>query len=587
MTFQTYRQLLIDYLKPQWLHLIGLTIALFSHIALQIINPQILGEFIDLSVRAAPIPQLYQAAGQFMIIALFSQAAAILTSYLGETLAWQTTNALRLDLVAHCLKLDLTFHQTHPPGELLERVDGDVTLLARFFSQLIIQILGSALLLVGILVTLLWKNPFAGLCLTGFATGALGLLFWLQPQAIKPWGEFRQVRGEFYGMIGEHISCREDLRANGAIGYVMHQFYQVLRRWLPLYQKARFASTVLWFSSVGIFTAGNAIALVIAAYLWHQQAISIGAAYLIFHYTNLLAQPIEQIREELEQLQQVGAAIERIHKLRQQRSWALDQSEVTLSRHAKAITWHQVCFRYNRACPDLDHVDRDQPEWTLQDISFHLPARHTLGLIGHTGCGKSTIARLLLRLYDHQAGEIRFDNYKIEQIAVAQLRQHIGFVTQDVQIFQATVRDNLTFFDPMIADQQILSVLADLGLMPWLERLPEGLNSWLSPSALSAGQAQTLALARVFLKNPGLIILDEASARLDPKMERLMAATIDRLLHDRTAIIIAHRLDTIQRVDQILMLEQGRILEYGERRQLANNPHSHFAQLLQSATIED
>jgi ABC-type multidrug transport system fused ATPase/permease subunit len=599
--FQQYRSLLADYLKPQRGRVIRLAIALLSSIALQIINPQILGYFIDTAVKGGSQQALLMSAVIFTAIALLTQVFSIAATYLGETVAWNATNALRVDLAAHCLQLDLSFHKAHTPGELLERVDGDVNALSRFFSQLVIHVLGNSILLVGILVVLWFENQLAGLILTLFALIALALLLGLRSIAIAPWAEYRQISAEFYGSLGEQIAGREDIRANGAVNYVMHRFHALLQRWLPVYQKARFASTVLWFSSVGLFTIGNAIALALSAYLWNQKAITIGAAYLIFHYTNLLSQPIERIREELEQLQQVEASIYRIRALLNVKSTLIHQGHLSLPAGALSVSFQHVWFSYEGIKKggngsvaaaerenflDLQSLHPFHHTATLQNISFHLPAGQILGLLGRTGSGKSTIARLLLRLYDIQSGEICLGDCAIAHTRLSELRQRVGLVTQDVQLFQASVRDNLTFFDPRVPDVVILETLVDLGLEQWLKSLPDGLNTQLGAdsSGLSAGQAQLLTLVRVFLKNPGLVILDEASSRLDPQTETLLERAINKLMTNRTGIIIAHRLQTLKRVDQILILEQGKIVEYGDHHQLTNRPDSYFAQLLSKET---
>jgi ABC-type multidrug transport system fused ATPase/permease subunit len=211
-----------------------------------------------------------------------------------------------------------------------------------------------------------------------------------------------------------------------------------------------------------------------------------------------------------------------------------------------------------------------------------------LGILGRTGSGKTTIARLLLRFYDPQSGVIRLGETALQQIASTELPQRIGFVTQDVQLFQATVRANLTFFNPQISDAQILQTLDTLGLTTWLQALPQGLDTPLGSDSdrLSTGQAQLLAFARVFLKNPGLVILDEATSRLDPTTETVMERAIDKLLEERTGIIIAHRLQTLSRADQILVLENGQMVEYGDRQTLTHNPNSHYAQLLKVGATE-
>jgi ATP-binding cassette subfamily B protein len=158
----------------------------------------------------------------------------------------------------------------------------------------------------------------------------------------------------------------------------------------------------------------------------------------------------------------------------------------------------------------------------------------------------------------------------------------VGLVTQDIQLFHAPVRDNLTFFDQTVADDRILAVLRDLGLWEWYRSLPHGLDTRLAAggAGLSAGQAQLLAFARVFLKDPAVVVLDEASSRLDPATEQRLERAVDRLVRGRTVIIIAHRLSTVQRADHILILENGRILEHGPREALARDPQSHFAELL-------
>jgi ABC-type multidrug transport system fused ATPase/permease subunit len=557
-----YRQLLATYLQPQRRQMIWLSVTLLGSIALQVINPQIIGYFIDTATSGGTQQQLVGAATAFIAIALLTQVLSMMATYLGETVAWSATNALRLDLARHCLQLDLAFHKAHTPGELLERIDGDVNALSRFFSQLVIHILGNILLLGGILVILWFENLLAGVSLTLFALSALSVLLSLHRFAILPWARYRQMSAELFGFLGEVIAGREDLRANGAVGYVMDRFYRILRRWLPLYQKARFTSTVLWASSVGLFTVGNAIALAVCAHLWNQGRISIGTAYLIFHYTNLLNEPIERIREELEALQQAAASIHRIQALLQTPTPSPTLGARSLLPGALEVSVDHVWFRY--------HSEQNSSLWTLQDLSFHLPAGQILGLMGHTGSGKSTIAALLLQLYRHQRGDIRLGNLAVSDLSLAELRQRVGLVTQDVQLFQASIRDNLTFFNPQIPDADIMAALEHLRLIDWLRSLPAGLDTLLGASGegLSAGQAQLLAFARIFLKNPGLVILDEASSRLDPETEQWTEQATERLLQDRTGIIIAHRLPSLQRANQVLILQEGRMLAYGDRQSL-------------------
>ena len=223
----------------------------------------------------------------------------------------------------------------------------------------------------------------------------------------------------------------------------------------------------------------------------------------------------------------------------------------------------------------------------LHDISLHIVAGRTLGILGRTGSGKTTLTRLLFRLYDVTGGAIRVGGSDIRDLRLDSLRARVGMVTQEVQLFHATVRDNLTFFDTSIPDARILAALKELELLPWYQGLPDGLDTVLAAGGgLSAGEAQVLAFTRVFLHDPGLVILDEASSRLDPATERLIERGVDRLLAERTGIIIAHRLATVLRADDILILEDGRIREYGEREALRADTHSRFAELLRTGMEE-
>jgi ABC-type multidrug transport system fused ATPase/permease subunit len=201
----------------------------------------------------------------------------------------------------------------------------------------------------------------------------------------------------------------------------------------------------------------------------------------------------------------------------------------------------------------------------LDGLSFRLAPGRVLGLLGRTGSGKSTVARLLFRLYDAQGGGVYLGGVDVRRVDLASLRARVGLVTQDVQLFTASLRDNITLFDPDVPDARVLEALERLGLGPWLSSLPGGLDAPISSGALSAGEAQLVALARVFLKDPGVLVLDEVASRLDPATQALLERALDGLLRGRTAVVIAHRLATLERADDFLLLDDGRIREHWQR----------------------
>lgn len=572
----SYKDLLITYLGPQWRRVLIMSILLLSGIALQLINPQLLRYFIDVATSNGNITVLVLIGALFIGLALINQAITVASTYVSEHVAWTATNRLRTDLVTHCLRLDMTFHKARTSGELIERIDGDVNTLSNFFSRSIVHLCGNTLLLVGIVLMLFLVDWRVGIVLGLFALVAFFLLLRLRNFAVPFWTANRQKGAEFFGFLSEQLAGTEDLRANGATHYVLWRFYLFLRQWLPINQRANLAGYTMFLTSTIVFAIGNALAFVLGAYLWSQHVISLGTVYLIFSYTNLLSGPIQQIRNQLEELQKAGAGITRIQQLRQIQTTITDGSGATLPSGALSVEFRSVTFGYNAESA------------VLHDISLNLAAGKVLGVLGRTGSGKTTLTRLLLRLYDVQQGELLLGDVPIRSIRLRDLRQHIGMVTQDIQLFHATVRNNLTFFNPAIPDERILAVLDDLGLKSWYSSLAQGLDTELGSDGegLSAGEAQLLAFARVFLSDPGLVILDEASSRLDPATEQRIERAVSKLLAERTGVIIAHRLATVQRANDILVVENGRIVEYGARESLASNPQSHFYHLLQTGLEE-
>ena len=574
VSFRRYAALLSQYLKPQWLRVTLLAIFMFTGIGLSLLNPQILRYFIDTAKAGGATRNLLIAGGAFFAIGALGQVVMLVNTYLAQDVGWRATNRMRGDLASHCLKLDMSFHHEHTPGEMVERVDGDTAALSNFFSEFIVQVMGSLLLLGGILIVLTFEDWRIGIPLTGFVVVAIVVFNLTRNIAVPVYTAEREGYSRLFGFLEERLTGIEDLRTNGGIGYTMDRFYDVNRDVYGKAVKAHVMGEVLQTISGVLFTLGNALTMGMGIYLFQKEAFTIGTVYLVIHYTAMLRGPLILISRQINELQRATAGFNRIEELYRITSNIEDGTESLPTSGALGIEFDQVTFGYTT------------DESVLKEVSFQLEPGKSLGLLGRTGSGKTTITRLLFRLYEINRGQIRVGGKSIEEIQLDDLRNRIGMVTQDVQLFNATVRENLTLFDAGIPDARILSVVEELGLSEWYQSLPNGLDTFLEGTGLSAGEAQLLAFARVFLKDPKVVILDEPSSRLDPATEQRIDNAVQRLLRGRTSIIIAHRLGTVQQVDEIMILADGEIQEHGERTRLVQDPDSLFSQLLKTGLEE-
>jgi ATP-binding cassette subfamily B protein len=576
-----YARLLVTYLRPQRARVAALAALMLASIALELAGPQLLRRFLDAATGGAGADELLLLAVLFLGTTLLDQGLVAVITYIGEGVGWTATNAVRADLLRHCLRLDLAFYNRYTPGELIERIDGDPTALADFFSRFVLYVLWAALFTAGVLVLLLREDWRVGLALTLFTAVALAVLYRVRNLATPAWGAEREASTRLFGFLEERLAGLIDLHANGAQAYVMRRFHELARRRFQRRRRATLLGGLTFSVTSALVLGGYVLAFGLGATLYRAGAITLGTVYLIFHYTEMLRLPLELMTREVQGFQQAAAALARIDALAHTRASIAPTPAgrpASLPPGPLTVELRRVSFRYGQG-QDL----------ALAEVSLTIPAGATLGVLGRTGSGKTTLSRLLFRLADPQGGVIRLGGVDLRRVPPAAVQRRVGLVTQEVQLFHASVRDNLTFFNPAVPARRLEAVIEQLGLAAWYRALPAGLDTPLlaGRGGLSAGEAQLLALTRVFLKDPGLVILDEASARLDPATEGLVEQAIDRLLAGRTALVIAHRLQTVERAGRLLILEGGRVVEQGVPADLAADPASRFARLRRTGELKE
>lgn len=571
-------RLVLRQLRPGRRSLLALTVAILATTGLPLAAPQLTREFVDGAIAGESLRTLVLLAVGYLGLAVSGQVSRMLTAWLASRLAWDGTNRLRETLAEHALDLDMAYHGQRTPGEMIERVDGDVVALAEFMVAFLMDVVASLLLLTGVLAVVFTVDPRIGAVLAGYCALVGYGMVRAQRLAVPAATREREKVAALYGSLEERLAGAEDIRANGAGGHMVNGVHRASAEVYRANLRAERISGGLFAGTTVAFAAGTALVLGLAA--WTQQAgtLTVGTAVLLFQYTQMLRTPFERLIDQLQQYQKALAAVARVgHLLAERRTLPDPPDPMSLpERGPLGVELERVGFSYP-----------DDAEPVLTDVSLRLAPGETLGLVGRTGSGKTTVARMLLRLYDATEGTVRVGGVELPRADPASLRRRVAIVTQDVQLFAASIRDNLTLFRPHLDDDTLRAVLDEVGLGEWLAGLPDGLDTVLGPqgSGVSAGEAQLLAFARAFLTDPGLVVLDEASSRLDPATEARVEAAVDRLLTDRTGVLIAHRLSSLSRVDQIAVVDGGRIVEYGPRAALAADPDSRFSALLDAAGV--
>jgi ATP-binding cassette, subfamily B, bacterial len=560
------------YLRPHLWRLLFLGVLLISGSLLQLVGPLILRNFVDGAGRVAPLGGLLALAVAYFICAGLQQLAAVAEEYVATDLGMRSTNRLRQDLFDRCLRLDLPFHQSTPPGALIQRIDQDPAMLDNVLSRMAVALVSNGLIVLGVMALLIVLDWRVGLVVVAFAVVAAVIRVRMAGLVTRAWTRVREFTAELYGGLEELLGATEDIAGTGAGVYAERRLQRSSRDLLRGMLRAVLVDSAAGASQT-VFELGTTAALAVAIVLHDHGRLTIGDVFMVAAYGRLSLAPLQALGRQIQDLQPAGAAVSRIREILSMAPTVRETSHPRpLPEGPLRVELDDVSFAY------------EDGETALSGISFRLPAGSVLGVLGRTGSGKTTLARILARLYDPGRGSVRLGGIELADVPLEQLRQRVAYVSQDVQIIDGTLRSNLTLFaDGRAGDDKLEAALHALGLEEWLASRPGGLDSRLGTGhGISAGEEQLVALARVLPREPGLVILDEPSARLDPVTERRLETAIDRLLDCRTAVIIAHRVETLERASHLLVLEDGALAEFGSRDRLLADRGSHYSRLRQA-----
>ncbi|MDH3745095.1 MAG: ABC transporter ATP-binding protein/permease [Acidobacteriota bacterium] len=575
---------LVGYLRPYRLHTIAAIGLIVLSSLLQLVGPLATVIALDLFVRpvagsevVSPVSRLLAenlarrglepdpATGLAVVGMIYLGALAlaffVLVSqgYLMQIMGQRIMFDLRRDIFERLQRLPVSFFDRTPVGRLLTRVTNDVDALNELFTAGLVSVFGDIVLLAGIVGVLFWLNWKLALVTFAILPALALLTLWFRVRARQSYREVRAKLAAINSFLQEHITGMSLIQLFNRERSTLDAFDGVNDGHRAANIRAIFYYAI-YYPMVELITAMG-----VALILWYgggrvmADALSIGALVAFLQYAQRFYQPLSDLSEKYNILQAAMASSERVFQLVDQHTEI--HSPVDAHRPPKVaggVEFDRVTFSY-------------QPgEVVLRDISFRVRAGETVAVVGHTGAGKSTLASLIQRFYDVDAGAVRVDGVDVREWSLVSLRRAIGLVLQDVFLFSGTVEDNIRLGDSDITDERLRWAAREVHALEFIERLPGSFDAPVRErgAGLSLGQKQLIAFARALAFDPSLLILDEATASIDTETEQWIQLALERLLVDRTSLVIAHRLSTIQRADRILVLHKGELREQGTHREL-------------------
>ena len=563
------------YLKKERKRLILILLILIPVALAGAIQPLLVGQAISVLRGEDTIPFFDNLSNEssisLIIVILFITVLLRLglqgfQSYNIQAVGQRLTSRIRNDLFSHSMSLSLRFHDKMPVGKLLTRLTSDVDALSEVFGSGAVGVLADFVSLIVISITMILIEWRLGLLLLIIQIPVTIFILWLQKRYRKQNYKVREELSQLNANFQENLQGLEVVQMFRRQSLNGQKFSKTGSNY-----KNAVNGTIFYDSSISAFIewvslAAVAMVISLGGYMVTAGAMGLGTLTTFILYSQRLFEPLRQLAERFTQIQGGLTAVERISELLEKKIEIYDQVDQKVE-NKKLINSNKTVF--GEVVFDNVSFFYREDEPIINNLSFKIKPGEHVALVGPTGSGKTTLIRLLCRLYEPQKGNIYIDGQNIRNISIQSLRKQLGVVLQDTFLFSGNVSDNLRL-DSSIDNQRLKDICSELGLDNLLRKLPNGLDTYIRERGgnLSSGERQLLSIARVAIRDPKVLIMDEATAFMDPSTEATLQRDLDRLLEKRTALVIAHRLATIESSDRILVMRKGRLIEQGTHEEL-------------------
>lgn len=555
---QTLMRLFRYLLAYKWQIVLVLLIMGYG-VLISLVNPLIMESAIDDHIAVKDLRGLYKLLGFALVINLVLVITVKLRMYIMAKVCNEILLTIRQELYTHIQKLDFKFFDSRPTGKILSRIIGDINSLKDVLSNCVTTLIPDGLTVIAVVVIMVWKNPKLALAsMMTIPFMAVGTVF-IQIKAHPRWQIFRKKSANLNAFIHEDMAGIRIIQSFHAQKETEETFDTLLAE-----HRTSFFDAVRMSDAFGsVIDLSWGVGCILLYYtgivVLGVDQVSVGTFIAFGTYLNMFWQPIHNISNFYNQLVTNIAGAERIFEILDTPPGIADAAEVVQMPEIRGeVTFEHVNFSY------------DDKVKVLDDVSFRIKPGETIALVGPTGAGKSTIVNLISRFYDVQEGVVKVDGHDVKKVSIESLRRQMGIMTQDNFLFSGTIKENIRYGKLDASDEEIIAAAKAVNAHDFIMRLDKGYDTELSErgGGLSIGQKQLLAFARTMVSNPKILILDEATSSIDTKTELLVQEGIEHLLAGRTSFVIAHRLSTIQKADRIFVVDDGKIIEEGNAREL-------------------